>query len=100
MKITVVFRAQDPSEQRTVRFAINNAPTLLVGDTFLLPLMINLGNAVVEGRHWYGQQLLLSCRVSRFLVEYLREKATKMKGHVDDYELPEQDWSEPFGDIQ
>lgn len=96
MKTVVVFSARDQKEQRTVRFATDNAPPILVGDTFVLPLMINLGGATVVSRNWHGQQLVLSCKVSHFLVAYLIEKATKMKCRVDDYELPDQDWSQPF----
>jgi hypothetical protein len=96
MKTTVVFRARDQKEQRTVRFTTDNAPALLVGDTFVLPLMINLGGAIVVSRNWHGQQLVLSCQVTQFLIAYLVEKATKMKCCVDDYELPDQDWAQPF----
>ena len=95
MKTTVILRAPRPKEDRTVRFSSNNAPALLIGDTFQLPIMDNLGVATVEKRHWHGQELVIHCDASHFLINNLIESATKMKCRVDDYELPLLDWSYP-----
>ncbi len=94
MKTTVIFRSKNGIQ--TVRFETNNAPNLLVGDTFKLPFMVNLGLASVQSRHWRGQELIISCEVTSFLISYLIERAIKMKCCVDDYELLDQDWSQPF----
>lgn len=96
MKTTIILRAEKPNEDRTVRFASENAPSLLIGDTFQLPLMVNLGVATVEKRHWYGNELVVFCEAGHFLIDHLIENAVKMKCRVDDYELPDQDWSQPF----
>lgn len=99
MKTIVVLRAKDKLErlgQESVRFSSDNSPPILVGDTFLLPIMINLGGALVEKRHWHGQQLVLSCTASHFLIAYLIEKAKLMQCCIDDYELSDQDWSQRF----
>jgi hypothetical protein len=95
-KTTLVFRTEDPSGGGTVRFTSYNAPQLLVGDSFLLPLMTNLGLAQVTGRHWEGQRLFVQCTVGRFLFADLVKQATKIACYIDDYELPDQDWSQPF----
>lgn len=95
MKTTIILSTKK-LDYRTVRFSTENAPSLLVGDTFTLPLMTNLGVATVEKRHWLGQELFIFCAAPYVLLSDLIENAKKMQCRVDDYELPNQDWSEPF----
>jgi hypothetical protein len=95
MKTTLIFRTKDWGGG-TVMFASDNAPQLLVGDSFVLPLMTNLGFALVTGRNWEGQHLFVRCIVSSFLMNDLIKKATKIPCSIDVYELPDQDWAQPF----
>ena len=96
MKTIVEFGEMVMQSNSFVRFTCDNVPHLLVGDTFVLPLMANLGLATVKKRHWQGHQLVLSCAVNKNLLAYLKEKSVKVKGCMFNYELPEQDWSQPF----
>ncbi len=95
MKTRVILRALPPNDECTVRFSSHNAPPLLIGDTFQLPIMDNLGVATVKKRNWHGQELVILCDASHFLVNNLIKSATKMNCRVDDYELPSLDWSYP-----
>lgn len=96
MKTIVEFGQMVMQSTAFVRFECDNVPPLLIGDTFVLPLMSKLGIATVKRRHWQGQQLVLSCVVNKVLHAHLIEKAVLIKGCVYNYELPKQDWSQPF----
>lgn len=96
MKTIVEFGQMVMQCRAFVRFTCDNVPPLLIGDTFVLPLMDKLGIATVQKRHWQGQQLVLSCAVNKVLLVHLIEKAVKIKGCISNYELPDQDWSQPF----
>jgi hypothetical protein len=95
MDTVVIIRAPKPNDEHSVRFTSQNAPPLLAGDTFGLPLMGNLGIVTVKKRHWHGQALHLICEGNKFLVNHLIQDGKKIPCRVDDYELPEQDWTFP-----
>ncbi|MBP9867116.1 MAG: hypothetical protein KBC41_03525 [Candidatus Pacebacteria bacterium] len=103
MKPILVFSQMVMQSNTFVRFACDNVPNILIGDTFLLPLMTTkeaaeFGFATLKKRHWQGGQLVLSCAVSEALLKYLVKIATKAEGHHFIFNLPDQDWLQQHED--
>ena len=93
MKTIVILRGKKPHDQRTVRFASLNAPLLLAGDSLMISIFSWMKPPTVLRRQWVGQDLYLQCDASPFLVDMLIKVSTKIRGCVDEYELPDQDWA-------